>query len=131
MKFRAEESCDCEGVFPFATYGESPWPVVSCTTCGKPAGQINPLSVSVTAERLLYRSKAEMEWGDYSLAIVIGTMAVESYLTRLFLKVKVMDYYAKEFAWPTEAHEKAWENEYPKKGGFGGPQTLFLMPPLV
>jgi hypothetical protein len=121
MRFSAEKSCDCGGVFPFVTYGESQWPVVSCTACGKAAGQINPLSVSVTAERLLYRSMAEMESGDYSLAIVIGTMAVESYLTRLFFKVKGMDYYAKAFAWPTEAQEKAWETEYPRKGGFSGP----------
>jgi hypothetical protein len=109
MNFSVEESCDCGGAFPFATYGESSWPLVSCTGCGKAAGQINPLSVSVTAERLLYRSKAELEGGDYSLSIVIGTMAVESYLTRLFFKVRGMDYYSNAFAWPTEAQEKAWE----------------------
>jgi hypothetical protein len=27
MKFSAEESCDCGGLFLFATYGESQWPV--------------------------------------------------------------------------------------------------------
>jgi hypothetical protein len=121
MKFDGEKSCDCGAIFPFATYGESPWPVVTCTACGKATGQINPLSVSVTAERLLYRSKAEMGSGDFSLAIVIGTMAVESYLTRLSFKVKGMDYFSTAFAWPTEAQEKAWEVEYPKKGGFSGP----------
>jgi HEPN domain-containing protein len=77
--------------------------------------------VSVTAERLLYRSKQELSRGDYTLSIVIGTMAVESYLTRLFFKVKGMDSYATTFTWPTEAQEKAWESEYPKKGGFTGP----------
>jgi HEPN domain-containing protein len=83
--------------------------------------QFNPLSVSVTAERLLYRAKHELESGDYTLSIVIGTMAVESFLTRLFFKVKGMDCYAATFTWPTEAQEKAWENEYPRKGGFTGP----------
>lgn len=121
MKFNGERACECGGVYPFSTYGEAPWPVVSCSACGKAAGQINLLSVSVTAERLLYRSKAEFESGDYSLAIVIGTMAIESYLTRLFFKVKGMDYYSQSFAWPTEAQEKTWEVEYPKKGGFSGP----------
>jgi hypothetical protein len=48
-------------------------------------------------------------------------MAVESFLTRLFFKVKGMDSYATAFVWPTEAQEKAWEVEYPKKGGFTGP----------
>ncbi len=69
----------------------------------------------------MYRSKAELEGGDYSVSIVIGTMAVESFLTRLFFKVKGMDSYATTFTWPTEAQEKAWEVEYPRKGGFTGP----------
>ncbi len=106
---------------PFVTYGDGRWPAVVCSKCGTAAGLIDPLSVSVTTERLLHRSKAELERGDYSLSIVIGTMAVESFLTRLFFKVKGMDSYATTFAWPTEAQEKAWEVEYPKKGGFTGP----------
>lgn len=121
MKFTQEKSCDCGGSFPFVTYGDGPWPTVVCPRCGAAAGQIDPLSVSVTAERLLYRSKAELEGGDYSVSIVIGTMAVESFLTRLFFKVKGMDSYATTFTWPTEAQEKAWEVEYPRKGGFTGP----------
>ena len=115
MKFNGERACECGGVYPFSTYGEAPWPVVSCSACGKAAGQINLLSVSVTAERLLYRSKAEFESGDYSLAIVIGTMAIESYLTRLFFKVKGMDYYSQSFAWPTEAQEKHGKLNIPRK----------------
>jgi len=84
-------------------------------------GQINPLSVSVTAERLLNRSKLELDGGDYTLSILIGTMAVESFLTRLFFRVKGMDSFATTFTWPTEAQEKQWENEYPRKGGFTSP----------
>jgi hypothetical protein len=82
---------------------------------------MDPLSVSVTAERLLYRSKAELERGEFSLSIVIGTMAVESYLTRLFLKLKQMDNFATSFNLPTVEQEAAWEAEYPRKGGFSGP----------
>jgi hypothetical protein len=121
VKFDQEMPCTCGGVFPFATYGEAPWPTVTCTKCGMAGGQINPLSVSVTAERLLNRSKQELQEGDYTLSIVIGTMAVESFLTRLFFKVKGMENYAMTFNWPTAAQEKAWENEYPRKGGFTGP----------
>lgn len=113
--------CSCGGVFSFATYGEAQWPTVVCTKCGMAGGQINPLSVSVTAERLLNRSKLEVEGGDYTLSILIGTMAVESFLTRLFFRVKGMDSFATTFTWPTEAQEKAWENEYPRKGGFTSP----------
>ena len=82
---------------------------------------MDPLSVNVTAERLLYRSKAELEGGDFSLSIVVGTMAVESFLTRLFLKLKGMDSYATTFNMPTPAQEEAWEHDYPRSGGFIGP----------
>jgi hypothetical protein len=82
---------------------------------------MNPLSVSVTAERLLYRSKAELENGDYSLAIVIAVMEIESFLTRLFLKLKGMDGFASTFTFPTPAEEAEREREYPRGGGFLGP----------
>jgi hypothetical protein len=82
---------------------------------------MDPLSVSVTAERLLFRSKAELESGDYSLAIVIAVMAIESFLTRLYLKLKGMDTYASTFSLPTPAQEVEWEREYPRSGGFSGP----------
>lgn len=82
---------------------------------------MDPLSVHVTAERLLWRSKSELEGGDYSLSIVIGTVAVESFLTRLFFKLKGMDSYAATFTLPTQAQEKAWEVDYPRSGGFPRP----------
>ena len=118
MNFTQEVPCDCGGTFPFSAYGDEPWPVVVCTKCGKPAGQINPLSVSVTAERLLYRSKKELENGDYSLSIIMGTIAVETYLVRLFLKTKRME--AKIYNRPTRDQEIAWELLYPTTGGFPG-----------
>lgn len=82
---------------------------------------MNPLSVSVTAERLLYRSKAELENGDFSLSIVIAVMAIESFLTRLFLKLKGIDNYAATFNFATAKQEAEWEEEYPRSGGFSGP----------
>jgi len=82
---------------------------------------MDPLSVSVTAERLLYRSKAELDSGDYSLSVVIAVMAIESFLTRLFLKLKGMDRYASTFSFPTLAQEEQWEKEYPRSGGFSSP----------
>jgi hypothetical protein len=69
----------------------------------------------------LYRSRAELESDDYSLSIVIGTIAVESFLTRLFLKLKGMDSYATTFSLPTPALEEEWEREYPRGGGFTAP----------
>jgi hypothetical protein len=48
-------------------------------------------------------------------------MAVESYLTRLFLKIKGMNSYAATFALPTPTQEAEWEKEYPRSGGFASP----------
>jgi hypothetical protein len=82
---------------------------------------MEPVNVSVTAERLLHRSKTELEGEDYNLSIVIGVMAVESYLTRLALKFKGMDSYATAFELSMAAQEEEWEKEYPRSGGFSGP----------
>jgi hypothetical protein len=121
MKFEIENTCDCGGRFIFSAYGDAEFGRATCSRCGKSMYAIDPLSVSITAERLLYRSLSELEGGDYSLSIVIATMAVESYLTRLFLKLKGMQTYAVAFRLPTPAEEAAWEKEYPRTGGFPSP----------
>jgi hypothetical protein len=121
MKFAIEKECNCGGRYVFSTHGDAEFGAAICSKCGKSAHLMNPLSVSVTAERLLYRSKAELESGDYSLSIVIAVMAIESFLTRLFLKLKGMDSYASTFNLPTAAQEADWEREYPRSGGFSSP----------
>ena len=121
MKFTIEKECDCGGRYVFCAYGDADFGSATCAKCGKSAHLMNPLSVSVTAERLLYRSKAELESGEYSLSIVIAVMAIESFLTRLFLKLKGMDSYASTFNLPTAAQETDWEIEYPRSGGFSSP----------
>jgi hypothetical protein len=105
----------------FSAYGDGDFTASNCPKCEQPANLMDPVSVSVTAERLLYRSQTEPESGDYSLSIVIGVMAVESYLTRLFLKLKGIDWSAAEPNFPTVAQEAQWEKEYPRSGGFSGP----------
>ena len=121
MKFHCEMSCACGCTVLFSTYGDGPWPDTACPACQRPACLTDPLSVSITAERLLLRSKAELDRGDYSLSIVIGTIAVESFLTRLFFKLKGMASYDTAFVLPSLAQEEEWEKEYPRSGGFTGP----------
>lgn len=121
MKFTIENACDCGGRHAFSAYGDAEFSASNCPKCGKSAHPIDPLSVSVTAERLLYRSKAELESGDYSLSIIIAVMAVESFLTRLFLKLKGMEQYAAGFNFPTPAEEAQWDKEFPRSGGFPKP----------
>jgi hypothetical protein len=116
MKFACKKPCTCGGCYQFSTYGDAPWPTVACTKCAIPANPLDNLSVSVTADRLIHRSKAELEEGDYSLSIVIGTMAVETFLTRMFLRLKHMD--AKIFNLPSPAQEEEWKRDFPRSGGF-------------
>lgn len=124
MRFAYKRICECGGEIIFLATGEADFNPANCPSCAKPAILFNPLSVSVTAERLLYRSKAELEIGDFSLSVVIGTIAVESYLTRLFLKLKGMENYVATFQIPNKALEEEWEKEYPRSGGFLKPSDF-------
>jgi hypothetical protein len=121
LKFTYEVPCSCGGTYFYSVYGDAEFGPARCSKCGLSAPLIDCLSVSVTAERLLRRSKAELDGGDYSLSIVIGVMAVESYLTRLFLKLKGMEHYAAKFEFPDSMQEAEWEKEFPRGGGFPGP----------
>lgn len=103
MKFSFENPCGCGGSFIFSAYGDADFGQSICTSCGEPGYLVDQLSISVTAERLLFRSKAELGTGEYSLSTVIAGMAVESYLTRLFFKFKGMANYASAFDFPTPA----------------------------
>src|SRR5665213_382921 len=124
MKFTYNAACECGGQIVFSATGEAEFYPAECSSCKKAAFLLDPLSVSVTAERLLYRSKVELENGDYSLSIIIATIAVESYLTRLFLKLKGMENYATTFELPDESMEAQWEKEYPRSGGFLKPSDF-------
>ena len=51
-------------------------------------------------------------------------LLVESYLTRLFLKLKGRENYATTFELPNESMEADWEKEYPRSGGFLKPSDF-------
>ena len=124
MKFQHLQDCSCGGHYRFETSGDKSFKAGECSSCGKTAHLLDPLSVSVVAERLLHRSKSELDAGDNTLAILIAAIAVETFLTRLFMKIKKMDGLVVSFQWPTTADEEAWEAEYPRSGGFTGPANF-------
>src|SRR5258708_32788803 len=117
MRFTEQHPCPCGGTYTFVVYGDGRWTSTVCPACGVPGNNIDPLSVAVTAERLLRRSLEELKGGDYTLTVLIGTMAVESFLTRLFFKFKKMENYATTLTWPTPQKEKEWEDEYGRRTG--------------
>jgi HEPN domain-containing protein len=121
MKFTQNFLCSCGYKLPFSAYGDGDWSSIVCPICGNASGVIDPLSVSVTAERLLYRSETELEAGDYSLSILLSTIAVECFLPQMFIKLKEMKSLGEGFSLRTPENEEAWEREYGKRSGFENP----------
>jgi len=120
MKFTVPVACSgCGCDFKTLGYGELTFPPATCPKCGQTIHIIDPLAISIVSERLLYRSKAELESGDFTMPIICGAMAIESALTRLFLKWREI-----EHGFPatrtTDADRKGWEAEYRKGVGRGG-----------
>src|SRR5579863_7987442 len=115
MKITVPVSCSCGHKFLIAGYGGRDFPVSVCPKCGCPGWILDPLSISVVADRLLYRSKAEMEEGDYTLSIICSAVAVECALTQVFLKWRGIESLKSLGHLGTESERNAWEQEYRTK----------------
>jgi hypothetical protein len=50
--------------------------------------------------------------------MIVGVMAVESFLTPVFLKLRRMESFAVTFEPPTSAQEAEWEKEFPENWWF-------------
>lgn len=120
MKFPVPVACSACGCdFKTLGYGELTFPPATCPTCGQTIHIIDPLTISIVAERLLYRSQAELENSDFTMPIICSAMAIETALTRLFLKWKEI-----EHGFPgtptADTDREAWEKEYRTGVGRGG-----------
>jgi hypothetical protein len=65
MKVTIPVTCSCGNEFQADGYAGKKFPVSICPICNTPVHIIEHLSISVVADLLLYRSKAEMEGRDY------------------------------------------------------------------
>jgi hypothetical protein len=65
MKFILKVPCDCGGRFLCFACGDADFGCTQCSEFRKAAHVTDPLSVSVTAERLLHGSKPEFVSGDF------------------------------------------------------------------
>jgi hypothetical protein len=120
MKFTVPVSCSACGCdFKTLGYGELTFPPATCPKCAQTIHIIDPLTISIVAERLLYRSQAELDNGDFTMPIICSAMAVETALTRAFLKWKEIEHGFPATA-TTDADCEAWEKEYRKGVGKGG-----------
>ncbi len=119
MKFEIPVDCSsCGCKFLTAGYAEQKFPPATCPECGVTINIVDPLSVSVGAERLLYRSQNELQGKDFSVSIICSAIAVESFLTAAFIKWKGIENFGAVGRFPSEAETDAWEKEFPRNGGF-------------
>jgi len=81
---------------------------------------LDPLSISVIAERLLHRSQYEISEGDYTLSIICSAMAVESALTQVFLRWKGLDNQKLTRRLASDDEKDSWLQEYRKQTSPGG-----------
>ncbi len=116
MKFTIDVPCrTCGAVYPVTGYGEKSFPQVFCPTCRVAIYCVDPLSISLVADRLLFRSRAEIDGGDPTVSIICSAVAVEAALTQVFVKWKKIEHKVGE---PTAAQQEDWKAEYKKPGGF-------------
>ncbi|MGH9437980.1 MAG: hypothetical protein ACRD22_08800 [Terriglobia bacterium] len=121
MKFTVSVACSSCG-FKFDTpgYGEQEFPPAKCPRCLEQIHIIDPLTISIVAERLLLRGQRELDEGDFTLSIICSAMAVECALTHLFLKWKGLDHFGLTGQSSTELQRQAWERDYRKETSGGG-----------
>lgn len=122
MKLPVSVTCSACGR-DFPTHGESnePLPATTCPKCGEKINIVDPLSISIIAERLLYRSRSENDSGDPTISIICSAMAVESALTQVYIKWKSIENFQANGNWGTEDARELWEEDYrqhTKPGGF-------------
>lgn len=118
MKFTVPVSCSACGCdFRALGYGQLTFPPATCT-CGATIHVFDPLTISIVGERLLYRSQAELDSGDFTMPIICGAMAVETALTRVYLKWREIEH---GYGTATDADRETWEGDYRtgvRPGGF-------------
>ena len=120
MKIPILTDCSCGYRFTAFGYGSSEIPPANCPQCGQRIHMLDPLTISVVADRLLLRSHHDMISGDFTVSIICAAMAVECALTQVFLKWRKLNHLSETQKTATELEQIAFEREYKKKTSPGG-----------
>ncbi len=117
MKFPMVVTCPaCKKPLIVETEGSKPYPNPHCE-CGAAIYLLQ--SDMRVSRRAFCRAEVELSEGDFSLAIVLSAMAVESELAFLFSKWKMLEaHLLPHEVKPT--HTNAWEQEFRKMKGVSG-----------
>ena len=108
MKFSFPVTCGCGETFPVNVSGAQFHKYAHCPKCHSSIWLVEPLG-NVVGMAILGRAASEVQNGDWTLAIVLGAMAVECDMAYLFMKWKGVDL---ETRTPGEADHEEWEKQW-------------------
>jgi hypothetical protein len=121
MKFTVPVGCSsCGCNFAAPGCGGMEFPPAQCPRCGVQIHILDPLTISIIADRLLLRSQSEIDGRDFTISIICSAMAVECALTQVFIKWKGLDHFRSTGQQPTSTEQDTYEQEYRKKASPGG-----------
>jgi hypothetical protein len=109
MKFSFPVTCGCGETFPVNVTGTQFPDSALCPKCHSTIWLVEPLG-NIVGMAILARAATELKNGDWTLAIVLGAMAVECELVYLFMKWKRIDLMSTEML--NDADEEEWEKQW-------------------
>jgi len=109
MKFSFPVTCGCGETFPVNVSGTQCPKAADCPECHSSIWLVEPLG-NVVGMAILGRAATELQNGDWTLAIVLGAMAVECDMAYLFMKWKGID--LMETRMPGESDRDEWERQW-------------------
>src|SRR6266851_5801567 len=109
MKFSFPVTCGCGETFHVNVTGAQFPTSAQCPKCHSTIWLVEPLG-NVVGMAILGRAATELKNGDWTLAIVLGAMAVECELVYLFMKWNRIDLTSAKT--PTDADDEAWEKQW-------------------
>jgi hypothetical protein len=109
MKFSFPVTCGCGETFSVNVTGTQFPTDARCPKCHSNIWLVEPLG-NVVGMAILGRAATELKNEDWTLAIVLGAMAVECDLVYLFMKWNRIDLMS--VTTPTDADEEDWERQW-------------------
>jgi len=117
MRFPALVPCQCGTTNKVEATGTERFPTdVKCPVCQTTTYLMDN---STVGRRVLYRSQAELQNGDFTLSIILSAMAVECELAFMFFKWRRIDSNMARFGQQDRAapdDSDKWETEYREVG---------------
>jgi hypothetical protein len=109
MKSSFTVTCGCGEAFPLNAIGTQFPKDAQCPKCRLAIWLVEPLG-NVVGMTILGRAATELKNGDWTLAIVLGAMAIECELVYLFMKWRRIDLMSARM--PTDTDQEEWEQQW-------------------